>query len=157
MPLSNAQSLRVIGQNLGVLSLDSFELVKIGDEYIVSSGEFGKERQRGFLAKVRRTLFGHYDLEIPNSISFTASDILRVDAQRSLQREPGSPRDRRDLSFTLRVLGDYLDRKGAGRFIIHWSKNSATVTYDDHMESFSPETLYDFGIRMYLRRSGRGA
>lgn len=157
MPLSNAQSLRVIGQNLGVLSLDSFELVKIGDEYIVSSAEFSKERQRGLLAKVRSKLFGHHDLEISNPVSFTASEILRVDTQRRLQREPASPRDRRDLSFALRVLGDYLDRKSAGRFIIHWSTNSATVTYDDHMESFSPETLYDFGIKMYLRRSNRGA
>jgi len=56
--------------------------------------------------------------------------------------------DRRDLSFVLRVLGDYLDRKIPGQFTISWSKNSIMISYDQIQESFTPENLYDFGIHM---------
>jgi len=52
MPISNAPSLRVIGQALNTLPVDSFELEKLEDEYIVYSADFGKEQQRGFLSKL---------------------------------------------------------------------------------------------------------
>ena len=156
MPLSNAQALRVIGQNLGVLSVDSFELMKFGDEYIVSSADFGRGQQRGFLSKITRRFSRHHDLTIPNPIRFTSSDILQIDTLRRLQREPRGPVDRRDLSFTLRVLGDYLDGKGASQFAIQWSHNSVKIVYADGEDTFSHENLYDFGIKMYLRRSRRG-
>jgi hypothetical protein len=155
VPLSNAQSLRVIGQNLGVLSVDSFELVKFGDEYIVSLADSGREQQRGFLSKIIRRLSRHHDLTIPNPIRFTSSDILQIDTQRRLQRGSHGPIDRRDLSFILRVLGDYLDGKGAGQFAIQWSNTSVKIIYEHGEETFSHENLYDFGIKMYLRRSSR--
>jgi hypothetical protein len=153
--LSHAQSLRVIGQNLGVLALQSFEVIKSGDEYVVSSDEFRGGQPRGFLSGIASKLLGRRELDIANPIRFTATEILRIDDERRMQRTPGSPRDRRDLSFMLRVIGDYLDRKNIDRFTIDWSKSSYNVRYDDQRESFSVEDLYNFGIRMYLRRANR--
>jgi hypothetical protein len=153
--LSHAQSLRVIGQNLGVLALDSFEVTKSGDDYVVSSEEFRGGRPQGFLSRMASKFLGRRELDIANPIRFTASELIRIDNDRRLQRTPNSPRDRRDLSFMLRVIGDYLDHKSVDRFTIDWSKSSYNVRYDNQLESFSVEDLYNFGIRMYLRRANR--
>jgi hypothetical protein len=161
-PFSNAQALRVVGQDLDVLGVDSFELAKWGDDYIVwpKRSEFTRKlsAEKGFLSKITLKLLGHHDSakELPNRLYFTRAEIISADMQRRLRRRsPGSPPDGRDLSFVLRVLGDYVDRKNAGQFTISWSKNSITMTYDQKQESFTSDNLYDFGIRMYLRRSTR--
>ena len=160
--LSYAQSLRVIGQDLDALGVDFFELAKWGDDYIVWPGhaEFTSKlsAEKGFLTKITRKILGHddSDKEIPNRLYFTPADIIWADTQRRLKRKiSGSPSDLRDLSFVLRVLGDYLDRKKAGQFTISWSKDSIMITYDQKQERFTSENLYDFGIGMYLRRSTR--
>jgi len=63
--------------------------------------------------------------------------------------------DARNLSLVLRVVGDYLDRKGIGDFAILWSTDSVKVSYGKKVESFTIQDLYDLGVRMYLRRSNR--
>jgi hypothetical protein len=160
--LSYAQSLRVVGQDLDALGVDFFELAKWGDDYIVWPGhaEFTRKlsAEKRFLSKITQKILGHEDLarEIPNRLYFTPSQILWADTQRRLKRKiSGSPSDLRDLSFVLRVLGDYLDRKKIGQFTISWSKDSIMISYDQKQESFTAENLYDFGIGMYLRRSTR--
>jgi hypothetical protein len=161
-PVSYAQSLRVVGQDLEALGVDSFELAKWGDDYIVWPKRTEVPRKlsadKGFLSKVRQKILGHddSDKEIPTRLYFTPAEIAWADTQRRAERKIDSPSDRRDLSFVLRVLGDYLDRKNAGQFSISWSKNSLVISYDQKQESFTSENLYDLGIRMYLRRSTRG-
>jgi hypothetical protein len=160
--LSYAQSLRVVGQDLDALGVDVFELAKWADDYIVwparTEVTTKLSAEKGLLSKITQTILAHdhSDREIPNRLYFTPSQILWADAERRLKRKISSPSDRRDLSFVLRVLGDYLDRKTPGQFTISWSKNSIMITYDQIRESFTPENLYDFGIHMYLRRSTRG-
>jgi hypothetical protein len=161
-PVSYAQSLRVVGQDLEALDVDSFELAKWGDDYIVwpKRAETPEKLSpdKGFLSKIKKAVFEHDDpgKEIPTRLYFTPAEIAWADTQRRLERKIDSLSDRRDLSFVLRVLGDYLDRKNARQFTISWSKNSLVISYDQKRESFTPENLYDLGIRMYLRRSTRG-
>ena len=159
--LSYAQSLRVVGQDLDALGVDSFELAKCGDDYIVwpVRAEFRRKlsAEKGFLSKITQKILGHDDSdeEIPDRLSFAPAQTVWSDIQRRLKRQSDSPSDRRDRSFLLRVLGDYLDRKNAGQFTISCFNNSITIGYDDKQESLTSENLYDFGIRMYLRRSSR--
>ena len=159
--LSNAQFLRVIGQDLDALGADFFELAKWSDDYIVwlERSEFaGKlSSEKGFLSKITQKILGHDDSdeEIPNRLYFTPAEILWSDTQRRLKRQSDSPSDRRDLSFLLRVLGDYLDRKNPGQFTISCFNYSIMISYDHRQESLTSENLYDFGIHMYLRRSNR--
>ncbi len=159
--LSYGQSLRVV-QDLDALGVDFFELAKWGDDYIVWPGhaEFTRKlsAEKRFLSKITQKILGHEDSarEIPNRLYFTPSQILWADTQRRLKRKiSGNPSDLRDLSFVLRVLGDYLDRKNPGQFTISWSKDSIMISYDQKQESFTAENIYDFGIGMYLRRSTR--
>jgi hypothetical protein len=159
-PLSHAQSLRVIGQVLDSLGIDSFHLAKQVDDYVVwpERTEVTTKRsvEKGFLAKITEKILGEDvpDEELPNRLRFTAAEIVSVDTQRRFQRKiSDSPSDQRDLSFVLRVLGGYLDRKRAAEFAIRWSKHSAMVSYGQHEEYFTAENLYDLGISMYLKRA----
>ncbi len=105
------------------------------------------------------------EIELPGAVRNSASAGLSMRrsriicsqsyTERRLKRKISSSSDRRDLSFVLRVLGDYLDRKTPGQFTISWSQNSIMISYDQIREIFTPENLYDFGIHMYLRRSTR--
>jgi len=159
--LSYAQALRVIGQNLIPLGIDSFELAKWGDDYIVwEHGGFARDlsAKQTFFEKITRKIVGHADSEreILNRIYFSNVEIFNSDMeQQSKRRSSDSPSDLRDLSFVLRVLGDYLDRKAAREFTISWSMDSIRVRYDRKEESFTLQNLYDFGINMYLKRSSR--
>lgn len=161
--LSYAQCLRVIGQDLDALGIESFHLAKSGDHYIVwpERNEFTTKlsREKGFVSKITRKFLGEddSDSELPNRLYFTSAEIVSADTQRQLKRKlSGSPSDRRDLSFVLRVLGNYLDRKRAADFAIRSSKHSAMVSYGQKEEYFTVENIYDLGISMYLNRRDRG-
>jgi len=161
-PLSYAQSLRVVGQDLDVLGVDSFQLAKWDDDYIVwpERTEFTIKlsAEKGFLSKITQKILGQDDSvkELPNRLYFTPSEIVWADTQRRLQRKiSAGPSDRRDLSFVLRVLGNYLDRKRAPDFAIRWSTYSAMISYGQTEEYFTVENLYDLGISMYLKRRDR--
>jgi hypothetical protein len=154
--LSNAQSLRLIGQYLRGLSIDAFELDKIGDEYLVrvdpnqpngkSSGGtgFSKSIQKMDLAQGK----------IATPLHFNSSDIFRLQFERRLRRaEAGGMPNARSLGLRMRVLGQYLDLKGADDFAISWATDSVKTSFLQKEQSFSPSNLYDFGICMYLKRS----
>jgi hypothetical protein len=157
--LSYAQALRVIGQNLVPLGIKSFELAKRGDDYIVwmEHDDFARDlsAKKTFFEKITHKVLGRADpaRETLNRMYFSNVDIFTADIERRSKRTTSSPKDLRDLSFVLRVLGDYLDRKAAREFTISWSMDSIKVRYDQKEESFTLENLYDFGIRMYLKRS----
>ena len=150
--LSYSQTLRVIGQNLTPLGADWFELVKWGDDYVV-----WMTGKKTFFNKFVDKIFGSArpDKETSERIYFSSLDILRSDIEQQAKRKTGSPTDARDLSFVLRVLGNYLDRKAAREFTISMEPDLIKVRYDQKEEKFTSQDLYDLGIQMYLRRSGR--
>jgi hypothetical protein len=114
--------------------------------------------KKTFFEKISQKILGHSDSdkETLNRMYFPSSDIFLANIERGLKRRTSdSPKDLRDLSFVLRVLGDYLDRKAAREFTISWSMDSIRVRYDRKEESFTLQNLYDFGINMYLKRSSR--
>jgi len=160
-PLSNAQSLRVIGQQLAGLGINTFELDKRGDEYTVRidrSESAGKSQEKTFPKSIFEKTPRASDTarEIPNPLSFSTSQIIWSDTENRLRRgQMNAMPDANDLSTLLRVLGDYLDRKGAGDFAISCDIGVVTVSYDQRKESFRIENLYDLGVHMYLRRSNR--
>ena len=159
--LSYAQSLRVIGQDLQGIVTASFELDKSGDQFVVrmSSDEPATtSRKITFLDRIVGRTHGSVTSarQIANPLQFNRSRILWLDVEKRLKRsEPNAMPDSRNLSLTLRVVGDYLDRKAVGDFAVLWSTNLVKVSYGKKVESFTREELYDLGVRMYLRRSSR--
>lgn len=159
--LSHSQALRVIGQNLVSISCDSFDLVTAGDDYIVTRHDFDPPRSipssKTFLNQWLIKTFRRPKAEqrVPTRLHFRRSEILISNFQRQAERRIGSPTDVRDLSFVLRVLGDYLDKKLVREFSISWSPQLITVKYNGKEELFTRDNVYDFGISMYLKRSNR--
>ena len=166
--LSYAQSLRVMGQALEALRIDSFELEKRGDEYVVrmdpseSAGKLSWDTN--FLKTLAEKIWGPGDFEQRDlnpggptePLVYKSSDIDRLDSG-----SQDSMPDARNLSLALRVLGDYLDQKGAQDFAISWSIHSVRVKYVTihsiglKEEDFTVQNLYDRGVHMYMRRSNR--
>jgi len=159
--VSYAQALRVIGQNLGRLGINAFELAKSGDDYVVwiKHGESARHRSatKTFFNKISQNILRHADSDRQTSdpMHFSNLEIFIADIEQQSKRRPDSQSDVRDLSFVLRVLGDYLDRQSAREFTISWSMDSIKVRYDQREESFTFQSLYDLGIHMYLKRSNR--
>lgn len=65
-----------------------------------------------------------------------------------------------NVSLGLRLVGGYLDRKGAVAFSIWWSIESVKVRYEAPASSleetsFTMQNVWDLGTGMYLRRSNR--
>lgn len=161
-PLSNAQSLRVIGQQLASLGINSFELDKRGDEYIVRmdrSESTVKSQEGTSLKSIPKKIPGTpvSAREIPNTICFSTSQIIWSETANQFRRgQTNAMPDANDLSTMLRVLGDHLDRKAAGDFAISCDMGFVTVSYGQKSESFKSENLYDLGVHMYLQRANRG-
>jgi hypothetical protein len=132
-PLSNAQSLRLIGQHLHNLAISSFKLEKRGDHYIVVVS--------------RR--------EPASVLYFNSADICSADVQARLPRcTANSFAWTHNLSSRMRVLGDYLDRKGAKDFVLSWFSDSVQFRFNNEEQKFSiHQNLYDLGVCMYMRRS----
>jgi len=161
--LTKAQSLRVIGQQLAGLGIDSFELEKRADEYIVRPhrGEStGNSRAKAFLNSISQNIREAADStgQNPSPMRLQPGQILQADNEnRSRRLQPTEMPDPHKLSTLLRVLGDYLDRKGADEFAIAYESASLTVRYGQKSESLRVDDLYDLGVHMYLRRSNRSA
>jgi hypothetical protein len=158
--LSYSQSLRVIGQALEVLRVKTFTVEKAGEKYIVRNWE------PSFLKSITEEVWGdrHSDeiLLSPGkpaeSLIYTSSDTNRLEASGRSKRGSDSSQESHNLSLSLRVVGDYLDRNKALAFDISWARHSVTVKYqtlaDRHKEAnFTVQNLFDLGVSMYLRRS----
>lgn len=159
--LSHSQALRVIGQDLVSISCDSFDLRTIGDDYVViwygSKPALSIPSGKAFLNQLLGNRFRRAKAQprASNRLYFSRSEILSANLERQAKRRVGSPTDVRDLSFVLRVLGDYLDQKLAGEFSISWSPHLIRVQHHGKEELFTRDNVYDFGISMYLKRSRR--
>jgi hypothetical protein len=96
------------------------------------------------------------------SLVYTSADAIRFEDRGRLKRGLKDVRDAHTVSLGLRVVGDYLDIKGALAFDILWSVDLVMVKYDTHdsdrkEEHFTVQNLHDLGVGMYLRRSNRRA
>ena len=153
--LSNAQSLRVIGQHLQGISIDTFELEKTGDKYILwldRNQPNGKSSTKTGFKSISTMDRAHEKIATP--LHFHGSEILGLEVERRLRRsEAGGMPDARSLGLRMRVLGQYLDRKRADDFAISWFTDSVKIRFLQKEQSFTSSNLYDFGICMYLKRS----
>jgi hypothetical protein len=136
--LSNAQSLRVIGQALDALRIKAFDLRKSGHNYTIQVER--KDSDKG----------------PTEEIHFATSQILWTHVARALTRKTSDGvTDPHNLSFLLRVLGHHLDTEAVDDFIIFWSTKAVKVVYGKKEECFTLPNLYKFGTGMYLKRPNR--
>lgn len=161
--LSNAQSLRVIGQELAELGVSAFNLARRDDEYTVwiDNKQTPREATRDKSAgeKSRKKLFGNEPStarSVSDSLHFAEAQILWADVARQFNRKDSQEiADLNELSLLLRALGSFLDKNEADDFIVFWSSQWIKVVFDNREENFSALDLYNIGTHMYLKRSSR--
>ena len=159
---SYAQSLRVIGQALETLRINAFTLETDGNKYVVRGWE------TSFLKSVGDEVWRTDDFgQMPspqekseNFLIYTNSDTERLEKQGRSRRGSNENLDTHTISSGLRLVGDYLDQKGAVTFNIQWSIESVRVRFeaasgDPKETSFTMQNLKDLAVVMYLRRSRR--
>lgn len=159
---SYAQPLRVIGQALEALRINAFTLEKNGDKYLVCDWE------TSFLKSVSdevRTTHELREMALPqekseNLLIYTNSDAELLEKQGRSRRGSSKSPDTHAISSGLRVVGHYLDKKGALTFNIQWSIESIIVKFEaaaggPKESSFTMQNLKDLAVVMYLRRSRR--
>jgi hypothetical protein len=133
--LTNAQSLRVIGQALDALRVNAFDLRKKGHDYTI-----WVETQDS-------------DKKLTGEIHFATSQILWTHVARAVKRKTSDGvTDPHNLSFLLRVLGHHLDNNAVDDFMIFWSTKWVKVVYGKKEANFTLPNLYEFGTGMYLKR-----
>ena len=94
-------------------------------------------------------------------LSYTRDDIERIDSEeKSKRKETGGRPDAHALSQILRSVGAYIDQKQGKLLSVTKDGQELRIEYESLSkqpvtESFTVSSLYDFWIKMYLRRRER--
>ena len=169
-----AALLRPVGQILESLRIDNFTL-RVDDAGVSLRGQKPQPRkepaapQAMSLRVVWQSLRGKKQEPVeepqPSSgileLNYTHEDIGRVDDEAKSRRvDAGGRPEAHALSQLLRAVGGIVDQKQGRLISITREGQDITVEYESTLnqkivEKFTSATLYDFWVRMYLRRSNR--
>ena len=165
-----AQLLRPVGQALESQRIETFTITIEGEDVLVE-GRKRKEPEseikplRGLWQLLRggmkeADLAGQSTWETVAE-RYTPADLkLMEEAARVNRGTSGGTADAHSPSQILRAVGDFVDQK-EGRFLSASKEGqSVTIKYESASkrivsEEFTVSSLYDYWVRMYLKRSGR--
>jgi hypothetical protein len=159
--LSNAQSLRVIGQDLDALGINAFHLGKRNSDYTlwVEEAKSGQQpsKQKPLFNKITQAILARSDSssEASRPIHLSSAEILWAHVAQGIKRKASDGVTDHNLSLLLRVLGDHLDQRAADDFIIFWSTDWVKVVYGNKEENFTLRNLHEVDANMHLKRTAR--
>jgi hypothetical protein len=178
---SYSQPLRAVGQALERLHMERFDMETDGKNFFVrgcvvvapeNPPESPPQERRlgrllGFAVKQMKQPAMRPKVNAAPTVTeldlcYTWQDIDRLEQEGQQRRRDGEgAADAGSLSQVLRTVGAYVNHKGAR--LIKLSRNPAelSITYETAsgpqiVEVLAPSALYDFWVRMYLKRSARG-
>jgi hypothetical protein len=168
-----AQLLRPVGQMLEPLQVQAFSL-KVEEGGVSVHAQRSEERPapapEHLSLRVTWQLFRKKKSEPahepqPSSgileLHYTHDDIARMDTEAQARRSDagGSP-EAHNLSQILRAVGAFVDQKQGRLTGVTMDGQDITIEYDSPLkpnvtEKFTVATLYDYWVKMYLRRRQR--
>lgn len=174
--MNYSRILRVVGQKLEALRPETYEVVCYGTCYLVRcrvqedrQGKKEKEKQiRGFSAFLR--LWREQEKpridENPNEQTsmnveflYSLDELNRRDEEcKNTRSDADTLSDPYSLSNTLRVVGEFLDRKPDAKLLfVSNHGQEVVVLYETklgtrNLEHYSIATLYDYWIKQYVKR-----
>jgi hypothetical protein len=167
--LSFSQLLRPVGQMLEPLQIESFSL-KVQDGGVTMYADKTPQTAPNVSLKVSWQIFSRKKTELaqepqPSSgtleIHYSNEDIARTDTAGQSKRTgvPGSP-EAHTLSQILRAVGGFVDQKQGRLLGVTKDGQDIRIDYEsalkrDMTEKFTVASLYDFWVKMYLRRRDR--
>jgi hypothetical protein len=167
-----SQLLRPVGQMLEPLNLESFSL-RVEDGSVSVSAKQREERQvpasdlslrvswQMFRRKKPETVSGPQPSSGTLELHYTREDIERVDTEGQARRKnSGATPEAHALPQVLRAVGGYVDQKGGWLLGVTKANNDITIEYDSALrkkmtEQFTVASLYDYWVKMYMRRKHR--
>jgi hypothetical protein len=170
--LSYAALLRLIGQMLETLRIDSFAVTPNGEGFVVRDQTRNRAqltpRERAFLARLHSVHAPSLDKEDALRLAagvfewhLTGDDLAQFEREgRERRRDDKRTPDSHSVSQILRVIGTILDQKRGQ--MSHVSKDEQSVILEyikpdgrRSVEEFSVPMLYDYWVRMYKKRAAR--
>jgi hypothetical protein len=169
---SFSQLLRPVGQMLEPLQIESFSL-RVDDSGVfvhAQKPDEGHAAAPKVSLRVSWQIFRHKKVDHapepqPSSgaleLHYTLEEIERMDieAQSKRQGTAGSP-EAHTLSQILRAVGAFVDQKQGRLLGVTKEALDITIEYESALkrsmtEKFTVASLYDFWVKMYLRRRER--
>lgn len=161
--MAHAKSLRVIGQLLEAVKIQTFELKTDGPNYVVQSDLLTPASSwilRHTLDSNRVSEESAHHPTISRSVRLALADISEFDqAQKQKRMNPSAQTQIYGrLSQLLRALGDHLDRTEVDTFHLSWTGNSASVDFQSpdgrsDSRSFTADRLERLGSHSRILRS----
>jgi hypothetical protein len=170
--LNFAQLLRPVGQMLEPLQLESFSL-KLEEGNVSVQAQKRAERSppaAEVSLRVTWQLFRRKKSDSPPEaqassglleLNYTAEDIARMETEGQSRRQAAGGRpEAHDLSQVLRAVGAFVDQKQGRLTSVKMAGQDITIEYESAFkqnvtEKFTVATLYDYWIKMYLKRRQR--
>lgn len=177
--INYAQPLRAIGQALEVLRIGAFEVESEGEDFLVRGmveSRSGRGVEKRLDEKALQHIWGAepgrtFKLRVvertndasssPLELRYTPKDLDRLENDgRAKRSESHGMADAASLSQFLRTVGAYVNQKRARLVRIVREGESINVQYETapgetKEEILAASDLYDFWVRMYMKRSGR--
>lgn len=167
-----SQLLRPVGQMLEPLQIESFSL-KVengGVAVFAEKNETPAPQRQDVSLKVSWQIFRRKKAEEPSEpqpssgsleIHYSHEDIARMDIQGQSKRTgtAGSP-EAHTLSQILRAVGAFVDQKQGRLLSVAKDGQDINIEYQSALnrpltEKFTVASLYDYWVKMYLRRRER--
>ena len=159
------QLLRPVGQALESLQMQSFALTMDGDAVVVR----GRKRRdqpveklspRGFWQLLRPTQPAEIDEQETVELRYTPEQLNHMDEEGRSKRGDLSSPNAHSVSQVVRAVGALVDQKQARLLSLRKDDQKIEIEYESALkgritEEFTPATLYEFWVRMYLKRSKR--
>jgi hypothetical protein len=166
--LSYAQILRTVGQMLEGLEIHSFTLKIERNDLTVSTHQSPRSREkrlRVFWQILRGKRGGSSGSHNPASgvleFHYTGEDIVRLDFEAQVKRGPGAGTpEPHSLSQLLRAVGGIVDQNAGNLLAVRKENQNIEFDYRSALnatvtQQFTVPGLYDYWVKMYLRRSKR--
>lgn len=165
-----AQLLRPVGQALESQRIETFTITIEGENILVESQKRKEPQSEG------KPLRGLWQLlrggaKEPGLVGqsvwervverYTPADLqLMEEAARGNRGAGSAAPDAHSPSQILRAVGDFVDQKEGRLLSVNKEGQNVTVQYESESkrtvsEHFTVSTLYDYWVRMYLKRSER--
>jgi hypothetical protein len=170
--LNFAQLLRPVGQMLEPLQLESFSL-KLEEGNVSVQAQKRAERSapaaevslRVTWQLFRRKKSDPASEPQPSSglleLHYTPEDIARMETEGQSRRQGAGGRpEAHALSQVLRAVGAFVDQKQGRLTSVKMASQDITIEYESALkqnvtEKFTVATLYDYWVKMYLKRRQR--
>jgi hypothetical protein len=145
--------------------MESFSLTMEGETVIVRGRKHRDQAvnnlsQRGFWQLFRSSRAAELDEWESVELRYTPEQLSHMDDEgRSKRGNFGSP-DAHSASQIVRAVGAFVDQKQAGLISIRKDEEKIEIKYESPVkgtltEDFTVATLYEYWVRMYLKRSNR--